>query len=171
MERFSDRDAVRAQALRTPFGQSPTGWLPCFAKAKWVVKDPFAAVRLHRDYDHAQAFGPAPKRYRRTTRPSATHRHLTATMGRISFRERPWRSVKYEEAELLRYGSVSEARASIGRYLTSCNGRTRHSLFDRRTPDHVDFNRGFSQPPETQRTLHLAIAKVVKPRGRDAARA
>jgi hypothetical protein len=32
--------------------------------------------------------------------------------------ERLWRSVKYEEVYLRAYGSVSDARVSIGRYLT-----------------------------------------------------
>jgi putative transposase len=43
------------------------------------------------------------------------------------FVERLWRSVKYEEVYLRAYSSVSEARASIGRYLPSTmdGGRTR----------------------------------------------
>ena len=43
------------------------------------------------------------------------------------FVERLWRSVKYEEVYLHAYDSVGEARASIGRYLTSTTaaGRTR----------------------------------------------
>ncbi len=57
------------------------------------------------------------------------------------FVERLWSSVKYEEVYLRAYGSVSEARASIGRYLTFYNGRRPHSSLDRRTPDHVYFNR------------------------------
>lgn len=57
------------------------------------------------------------------------------------FVERLWRSVKYEEVYLRAYGSVSEARALIGRYLTFYNGRRPHSSLDRRTPDHVYFNR------------------------------
>lgn len=57
------------------------------------------------------------------------------------FVERLWRSIKYEEVYLRAYGSVSEARASIGRYLTFYNGRRPHSSLDRRTPDHVYFNR------------------------------
>ena len=35
------------------------------------------------------------------------------------FVERLWRSVKYEEVYLHAYDSAAEARASIGRYLTS----------------------------------------------------
>ncbi|WP_409349189.1 MULTISPECIES: IS3 family transposase [unclassified Sphingomonas] len=57
------------------------------------------------------------------------------------FVERLWRSVKYEEVYLRAYGSVSEARASIGLYLTFYNERRPHSSLDRRTPDHVYFNR------------------------------
>lgn len=53
------------------------------------------------------------------------------------FVKRLWRSVKYEEV----YASVSEACASIGQYLTFYNGRRPHSSLDRRTPDHVYFNR------------------------------
>jgi putative transposase len=56
------------------------------------------------------------------------------------FVERLWRSVKYEEVYLRAYGSVSDARASLGRYLTFYNGRRPHSLLDRKTPDHVYFN-------------------------------
>ena len=39
------------------------------------------------------------------------------------FVERLWRTIKYEEVYLHAYASVSEARASIGRYLTFYNGR------------------------------------------------
>ena len=56
------------------------------------------------------------------------------------FVERLWRSVKYEEVYLRAYGSVSEARASLGRYLTFYNGRRPHSSLDRKPPDHVYFN-------------------------------
>jgi putative transposase len=56
------------------------------------------------------------------------------------FVERLWRSVKYEEVYLRAYGSVSEARASLGRYLTFYNGRRPHSSLDRKTPDQAYFN-------------------------------
>ena len=46
------------------------------------------------------------------------------------FVERLWRSVKYEEVYLRAYDSVSEARASIGRYLDFYNGRRPHSSLD-----------------------------------------
>jgi putative transposase len=59
------------------------------------------------------------------------------------FIERLWRSVKYEEVYLRAYDGVSEARASIGRYLDFYNGRRPHTSLDRRTPDQAYFN----QPP------------------------
>jgi len=43
------------------------------------------------------------------------------------FVERPWRSVKYEKVYLRAYDNVSEARASIGRYLDFYNARRPHS--------------------------------------------
>lgn len=56
------------------------------------------------------------------------------------FIERFWRSVKYEEVYLRAYDSVSDARASLGRYLTFYNGRRPHTALDRRTPDQAYFN-------------------------------
>jgi putative transposase len=56
------------------------------------------------------------------------------------FVERLWRSIKYEEVYLKAYDSVSEARASIGRYLAFYNGRRPHSSLDRSTPDQAYFN-------------------------------
>ena len=50
------------------------------------------------------------------------------------FVERLWRSVKYEEVYLRAYDSVSEARASIGRYLDFYNARRPHSSLDGTTP-------------------------------------
>jgi putative transposase len=55
------------------------------------------------------------------------------------FVERLWRSVKYEEVYLRAYDSVSEARASIGRYLDFYNGRRPHQSLDDRTPDQAYF--------------------------------
>ena len=55
------------------------------------------------------------------------------------FVERLWRSVKYEEVYLRAYDSVSEARASIGRYLDFYNGRRPHSSLDDTTPDQAYF--------------------------------
>ena len=51
------------------------------------------------------------------------------------FVERLRRSVKYEEVCLRAYGTVAEARASIGRHLDFSNTRRPHSSLDRRTPD------------------------------------
>ena len=56
------------------------------------------------------------------------------------FVERLWRSVKYEEVYLRAYDTVSDARASIGRYLAFYNGRRPHSSLDRKTPDNAYFN-------------------------------
>ena len=56
------------------------------------------------------------------------------------FVERLWRSIKYEEVYLRAYDTVSDARASIGRYLTFYNGRRPHSSLDRKTPDAAYFN-------------------------------
>ncbi|MEY4582578.1 MAG: hypothetical protein RL701_7281 [Pseudomonadota bacterium] len=59
------------------------------------------------------------------------------------FVERLWRSVKYEEVYLRAYNNVSEARASIGRYLDFYNGCRPHQSLDDATPDQAYFN----QPP------------------------
>ena len=56
------------------------------------------------------------------------------------FVERLWRSVKYEEVYLRAYDSVTEARASIGRYLDFYNRRRPHSSLDGTTPDHAYFS-------------------------------
>ncbi len=59
------------------------------------------------------------------------------------FVERLWRSVKYQEVYLRAHDNVSEARASIGRYLDFYNGRRPHQSLDDATPDQAYFN----QPP------------------------
>jgi putative transposase len=51
------------------------------------------------------------------------------------FVERLWRTIKYEEVYLRSYASVSEARASISRYLAFYNGRRPHSSLGGQTPD------------------------------------
>jgi putative transposase len=56
------------------------------------------------------------------------------------FVERIWRSVKYEEVYLHAYDTVSQARASIGRYLIFYNTRRPHSSLDRKTPDQAYFS-------------------------------
>ena len=53
------------------------------------------------------------------------------------FVERLWRSVKYEEVYLRAYDSVSDARASLGRYLAFYNERRPHSSLGARTPEQV----------------------------------
>jgi putative transposase len=54
--------------------------------------------------------------------------------------ERLWRSVKYEEVYLRAYSGVSEARASIGRYLGFFNARRPHSSLAAKTPDQMYFD-------------------------------
>ena len=56
------------------------------------------------------------------------------------FVERLSRSVNYEEVYLRAYASVSDARSSIGRYLTFYNARRPHSSLDRKTADQASFN-------------------------------
>jgi len=57
------------------------------------------------------------------------------------FIERLWRSVKWEEVYLRAYDTVSEARTSIGSYLSFYNSGKPHSSLNRQTPDQVYFNR------------------------------
>ena len=61
------------------------------------------------------------------------------------FVERFWKSVKYEEVYLRAYESVSEAKASIGRYIAFYNERRPHSALDARTPGAVYFNTAAGQ--------------------------
>jgi putative transposase len=56
------------------------------------------------------------------------------------FVARLWRSVKYEEVYLRAYGSVSEAHASLGRYLDFYNRKRPHSSLAARTPDRTYFD-------------------------------
>ena len=56
------------------------------------------------------------------------------------FVERLWRTVKYEEVYLRAYDSVSDARASLGRYLDFYNRRRPHSSLAARTPDRAYFD-------------------------------
>lgn len=55
------------------------------------------------------------------------------------FVERLRRTVKYEAVYLRAYDSVSEARASIRRYLTFYNLGRPHSRLDGRTPEEAYF--------------------------------
>jgi putative transposase len=56
------------------------------------------------------------------------------------FVERLWRTVKYEEIYLRAYASVSEARTSLGRYLSFYNSTRPHSSHGGRTPDQAYLN-------------------------------
>jgi putative transposase len=57
------------------------------------------------------------------------------------FVERLWRTIKYEEVYLRAYASVSEARASLGRYIDGFyNTHRPHSSLGRLTPDEAYFN-------------------------------
>ena len=56
------------------------------------------------------------------------------------FIERLWQTIKYEEVYLKAYESVSQARASLERYLEFYNTGRPHSRLDRQTPDQVYFN-------------------------------
>ena len=62
------------------------------------------------------------------------------------FVERLWRTVKYEEVYLHAYESVTEARASIGRYLDLYNRRRPHASLDGMTPDQAYYG-AHSLPP------------------------
>ena len=55
------------------------------------------------------------------------------------FVERLWRTIKYEEVYLRAYDSVSDARASIGRYLDFYKERRPHASLDGMTPDQAYF--------------------------------
>ena len=71
--------------------------------------------------------------------------HLPVTDGKGAWRdnvfvERLWRTIEYEEVCLRAYAGVSEARASIRRYLGCYNGRRPHSSLDGKAPDQACFN-------------------------------
>ncbi len=53
------------------------------------------------------------------------------------FIERLWRSLKYEEVFIKSYGSVAEARAGIGGWMTFYNDRRHHQALGYRTPRSV----------------------------------
>jgi len=56
------------------------------------------------------------------------------------FVERLWRLLKHEEVYLRAYASVSEARASIARYLDFYNRRRLHQGLAGQTPDQAFIN-------------------------------
>lgn len=55
------------------------------------------------------------------------------------FVERLWRTIKYEEVYLKAYDSVSQAKASLGQFITFYNSRRPHQTFAGKTPDMVYF--------------------------------
>jgi putative transposase len=62
------------------------------------------------------------------------------------FVERLWHTAKYEEVYLRAYDSMSDPRASIGRYLDLCNRRRPHSSLAGRTPDQAYFGQESTLP-------------------------
>ena len=56
------------------------------------------------------------------------------------FVERLWRTIKYEEVYLRAYAGVTQARASIGRYLSFYNGKRPHLALGGKTPDQAYIN-------------------------------
>ena len=73
------------------------------------------------------------------------------------FVERLWRTIKYEEVYLRAYETVSEARASLGRYIDFYNRRRPHSSLDRQTPDQVYFNAvPLLVAAQTRQAFHLS---------------
>lgn len=63
------------------------------------------------------------------------------------FVERLWRSLKYEDVYLRRYGLMSEAALGIRRYLNFFNSERPHQSFQSQTPDSV-FNRSLQKKPK-----------------------
>ena len=55
------------------------------------------------------------------------------------FVERLWRSIKYEEVYLRAYESASEAKASLGRYISFYNQQRPHQALDGQPPDAIYF--------------------------------
>lgn len=55
------------------------------------------------------------------------------------FVERLWRTIKHDEVYLKAYESVSDARASLARFIDFYNARRPHSSLDRKTPDEFYF--------------------------------
>ena len=56
------------------------------------------------------------------------------------FVARLWRTIRYEEVHLRACVGVTQARASIGRYLDFCNGTRPHSSPGDKTPDQACIN-------------------------------
>jgi putative transposase len=62
------------------------------------------------------------------------------------FVERLWRTVTYQKVHLRACASVSEARASIGRYFGFCNRMRPHCSLGGQTPDQACLNPPTSIP-------------------------
>jgi putative transposase len=56
------------------------------------------------------------------------------------FIERLWRTIKYEEVYLRAYDGTTQARTSLGKYITFYNEQRPHSALDGHTPHAVYFN-------------------------------
>lgn len=56
------------------------------------------------------------------------------------FVERLWRTIKYEDIYLRAYGTASEVRTGLNRYISFYNNRRPHSSLNRQTPDQVYFD-------------------------------
>jgi putative transposase len=78
---------------------------------------------------------PASRSWQRQSRPLPPRTDGECAWRDNVFVERLWKSVKYEEVYLRAYASVSDARASIGRYLDFYNTRRPHQGLARQTPD------------------------------------
>jgi putative transposase len=52
------------------------------------------------------------------------------------FVERLWKTIKYEEVYLRAYGSVTEARIRLAKYIDFYNQRRPHRAIGRVPPDH-----------------------------------
>ena len=81
------------------------------------------------------------------------------------FVERLWRSVKYEEVYLRAYEGVSDARASIGRYLDFYNGRRPHSSLDGITITPTSRRCLSAWQPNPGRAPHIEAEKLFRQPG------
>lgn len=67
------------------------------------------------------------------------------------FTERLWRTIKYEEVYLKSYGSVWEAKLSIGDYINFYNNERGHQSLNYQTPSQIHFRK------EAKKTQSLAV--------------
>lgn len=74
------------------------------------------------------------------------------------FLERLWRTIKYEEVYLRAYDSVSEARASIARYLAFYNGGARiRALTGARPTRLISARKRWRRPHDRRRAILLQL--------------